>query len=98
MSFPPHFMVGFNRCLQLSLTFTNTGPTLAARNAFSRPLVERSLAGTHCSFSQCEPAEAWEVDMCASKHPVAVRRLAHSCHASPSKPMRRAAHARERAS
>ena len=40
--------------------------------AFSRPSVERSLAGTHGSFSQCEPAQAWEVDMCASKHHFAV--------------------------
>ena len=34
----------------------------------SRPSVECSLAGAHSSSSQCEPAQAWEVDMCASKH------------------------------
>ena len=39
---------------------------------FSRPSVECSLAGAHSSSSQCEPAQAWEVDMCASKHHFAV--------------------------
>ena len=34
----------------------------------SRPSVECSLAGAHSSSSQCEPAQAWEVEMCASKH------------------------------
>ena len=38
----------------------------------SRPSVECSLAGAHSSSSQCEPAQAWEVDMCASKHHFAV--------------------------
>ena len=54
----------------------------------------RSKAHTALSRS-ARPAQAL-VDMCASKHHVAVRRLARACHASPSKPMRRAAHARER--